>query len=140
MGTTPAEAVRRLRAAVDNGQLDTLVERRGLRLVMLFGSASRDEPTAHDVDIAVSARPGERLDILDVVNDFLDLTGSDDVDVLDLDRAGPVARQHALFGEPLYESEPGLYAREQDRASMERMDLSEWLRVINKELGSATLR
>lgn len=56
MGTTPAEAVRRLRAAMDNGELDAFVERNNLRLVTLFGSASRDEPTAHDVDIAVSAR------------------------------------------------------------------------------------
>ena len=133
MGTTPAEAVRLLRAAMDNGQLDAFVERRNLRLVTLFGSASRDEPTAHDVDIAVSARTGERLDILDVVNDLLALTGSDDIDVLDLDRAGPVARQHGLFGEPLYESEPCLYAREQDRASMERMD-TEWFRKLRLEL------
>jgi predicted nucleotidyltransferase len=118
---------------MDNGELDAFVERNNLRLVTLFGSASRDEPTAHDVDIAVSARSGERLDILDVVNDLLALTGSDDIDVLDLDRAGPVARQHALFGEPLYESEPGLYAREQDRASMERMD-TEWFRMLNLKL------
>jgi predicted nucleotidyltransferase len=41
---------------MDNGELDAFVERNNLRLVTLFGSASRDEPTAHDVDIAVSAR------------------------------------------------------------------------------------
>jgi predicted nucleotidyltransferase len=110
MGTTPAEAVRRLRGAMDNGELDALVERHNLRLVTLFGSASRDEPTAHDVDIAASGRPGTHFDIVDLVVDLMALTDSDDVDLLDLDRAGSVARQHALVGELLYESAPGVYA------------------------------
>lgn len=133
MGTTPAEALRTLRTAVEDGRLDDFVERHGLRLLVVFGSAERGEPTARDLDIAVSARPGERFDLLDLINALLDLTGSDDVDLLDLDRAGPVARQHALFGEPLYESEPGLYAREQIRASMERLD-TEWFRRLSLQL------
>lgn len=133
VGNTPAEALRILRTAAEDGRLDDLVERHRLRLFVVFGSAERGEPTARDLDIAVSAREGERFDLVALVVELMTLTGTGDIDVLDLDRAGPVARQHALFGEPLYESEPGLYAREQVRASTERMD-TEWFRLWDLQL------
>jgi hypothetical protein len=49
------------------------------------------------------------------------------VDVVDLDRAGPVARQALVPGEPLYESEPGGFVTAQMRASGERLS-TEWMR------------
>ena len=126
--TTPAEAFAALREAERTGELARLADRLSLGLVVVFGSTARGAPAPRDLDVAVSSRPGTRLDILDVVNALLDLTGFDGVDVLDLDRADAVARQHALVpGEPLYESEPGGFVRERLRASSERLS-TEWMR------------
>jgi predicted nucleotidyltransferase len=126
--TTPTEAFATLQDAERSGELARLAERLSLALVVVFGSAARGEAAPRDLDVAVSSRPGTRLDILDVVNALIDLTGFDDVDVMDLDRADALARQHALVpGEPLYEFEPGGFAREQLRASAERLS-TEWMR------------
>lgn len=52
------------------------------------------------------------------------------LDVLVLDRAGPVARERALVGcVPLYEDRPGAYATAQMAAMTERMD-TDWLRAL----------
>lgn len=134
MGTTPAEAFQRLRDAAADGRLEAIVHARELTLVTVFGSVVDDPANARDIDIAVMPRRGTSLDILAVINDFLWLTGSDDVDLMDLGRAGPVARQHALtYAEPLYESKPGEFARAQLQATMERMD-TEWFRELGIRL------
>jgi predicted nucleotidyltransferase len=123
VATTPAEALRVLREAAEDGRLEALVRTRELTLVTVFGSVVDDPANAKDIDIAVAPRRGTSLDLLAVINDLMWLTGSDDVDLLDLGRAGPVARQHALTHcIPLYESEPGEFARAQLRANMDRMD------------------
>lgn len=61
-------------------------------LVVLFGSASHGQPDARDLDIAVGARARTGLDVVAVICALMDLAGSDRVDLLDLDRVGPVAR------------------------------------------------
>jgi predicted nucleotidyltransferase len=135
--TTPAEALERLRRAEASGVLAELAERLGLGLVVAFGSAARGEATARDLDIAVASRSGD-LHPTHVVLALMDLTGTDDVDLLDLDRAGPVARQHALVpGEPLYEFPPGEFGRQQMRASGERLS-TEWMRRLDLALMADT--
>ncbi|HEY6421714.1 MAG TPA: hypothetical protein VIY28_00420 [Pseudonocardiaceae bacterium] len=63
-----------------------------------------------------------------------DLVDSDRVDLLDVDRAGAVARQHALVpGDPLYEYRSGEFARQQMRASGQRLG-TEWMRRLDLEL------
>ena len=126
--TTPAEAFAALRDAERSGELGRLACELGLALVVVFGSVVRGEPDARDLDVAVAARPGTSVDPLAVVNALVELTRFDGVDVMDLDRAGPVARQQALVsGEPLYEFEPGGFVTEQMRASGERLS-TEWMR------------
>jgi predicted nucleotidyltransferase len=126
--TTPADALAALRGAERSGELGRLADDLGLALIVVFGSAARSEPDARDLDVAVAARPGSRVDPLAVVNALVDLTRFDGVDVMDLDRAGPVARQQALVpGEPLYEFDPGAFVTEQLRASGERLS-TEWMR------------
>ncbi len=66
------------------------------------------------LDVAVGSRTRTGLDVIAVICALMDLVDSDHVDLLDLDRAGPVARQHALVpGDPLYEYRPGEFARQQ---------------------------
>lgn len=101
---SPVDAAHRLRSAAVDGRLNALADAHSLSLVVLFGSASRGQPDARDLDIAVGARARTGLDVVAVICALMDLAGSDRVDLLDLDRAGPVARQHALVpGDPLYE-------------------------------------
>ena len=122
--TSPTEALERLRAADASGTLDVLADRHGLALVVAFGSTVHGRQAPRDLDVAVAAREG-RVDLVAVAGD---LTGLDAVDLLDLDATGPVARQQALVaGEQLYEFPVGEFARQQLRASGERLS-TEWLR------------
>jgi hypothetical protein len=69
-----------------------------------------------------------------VITDLMELADTDRVDLLDLDRAGAVARRHALVpGEPLYEYRPGEFASRQLRASAERLS-TEWMRRLDLQL------
>jgi predicted nucleotidyltransferase len=123
-----------LQAAADVGELDELCSRHRLRLLVVFGSSVRDDPRPRDLDIAVATVQGERVDLLALIEDLVALSGVEDVDVLDLDRAGAVARERALVGTvPLYESEPGAFARTQMAAMLERMD-TDWLRRLDLSL------
>ncbi len=134
LGAAPLGAAQRLRDAAVDGRLEALAERHDLALVVMFGSASRGQPDARDLDVAVGSRARTGLDVIAVICALMDLVGSDRVDLLDLDRAGPVARQHALVpGDPLYEYRPGEFARQQMRASGQRLG-TEWMRRLDLEL------
>lgn len=133
MGTDPRSAVRRLQDAAEDGRLDELCARHGVRVLTVFGSAIRPEAQPRDVDVAVAFERGSRADLLALIDDLTVLTGSDDLDVMVLDRAGPVARERGLVGcLPLYESEPAAYARAQVAAIGVRLDTA-WMRALDLE-------
>ncbi|MGH3871726.1 MAG: hypothetical protein ACRDSR_09470 [Pseudonocardiaceae bacterium] len=134
MAVSPLNAAQRLRGAAFDGRLEALAEVHDLSLVVMFGSASRGQLDARDLDVAVGSRARSGLDVVAVICALMDLVDSDHVDLLDLDRAGPVARQHALVpGEPLYEYRSGEFARQQMRASGQRLG-TEWMRRLDLEL------
>lgn len=134
MGTRPAEALARLTAAASDGRLDEVCAEHSVRVLTVFGSTVRDAAEARDLDVAVGFEHGSRPDLLLLIDALSRLTGSDDLDLLVLDRAGPVARERALVGcLPLFESSRGAYARARDRAMMERME-TDWLRRLDLEL------
>ena len=133
MGTEPRVALDRLRAAADDGRLEELCGRHGVRVLTVFGSAARRGTVPRDLDVAVGFQPNTTGDVLALLDDLSVLTGSDDVDLLVLERAGPVARERALVQcLPLYESEPTAYATAQVAAMGERMDTA-WLRALDLE-------
>lgn len=133
MGVPPHAALERLVAAARDGSLDALCARHDVRIVTVFGSAAGPGSTPRDLDVAVRFTPGRRGDVLALLDDLSRLTGSDDVDLLVLDDAGPVAKERALVGcVALFESEPGAYANAQMAAMCERMD-TEWLRRLDLE-------
>lgn len=131
MSPSPAaQAYRRLVAAADSGDVARLCRDLGIRLLVVFGSASRaaTRDGASDVDVAFSRVAGQQLDAAEVAIALTGLAGSEHVDVLDLDAAGIVARDQALGGgRPLHEAEPGTYAREQMLAASRRLDTA-WFR------------
>lgn len=133
MATDPREALSRLRAAAADGRLDELCRRHGVRVLTVFGSAVRPAAAPRDLDVAVAFEPHHAGDVLALLDELSELTASDDVDLLVLGRAGPVARERALVRcLPLYESEPTAYASAQVAAMGERMD-TEWLRALDLE-------
>lgn len=133
MGTDPRTALTRLKAAAADGRLDALCRRHALRVVTVFGSVLRPDADPADLDVAVGFEPDRRGDVLAVLDELSRITGSDDVDLLVLDDAGPVARERALVGcLALYESEPSAYALAQVAAMGERMD-TDWLRALDLE-------
>jgi predicted nucleotidyltransferase len=133
--TSPREALRRLEHAAADGQLDALCARHAVAVMGAFGSATRQDGTEPgDLDVAVAFLAGSDRDLVTLWDELSALSGAGDrLDLLDLDAAGPVARSHGLVGVPLYEAEPGMFARRQIAASLERMD-TEWLRRIELEL------
>lgn len=142
MAVAVPEAVRRLGVASEDGTLAALCERQGIELMVLFGSAARSDEdrvdegrvyVPRDIDLAVWSRT-DGLDQLAVHHALWELVGTEDVDLMDLRRAGPVARERALVGAVvLHEGEPGLFANQQIAAIMERMDTA-WLRRLELEL------
>ncbi|GAB2680991.1 nucleotidyltransferase family protein [Thalassiella azotivora] len=129
-----SRAVEALRAADESGALDALCSRHGIEVLTLFGSAAVDPEHAADVDLAVQFSDESPKDLVAVVNDLTDLVGTDSVDVLDLRRAGPVARFAALVeGLPLAESRTGIWANSQMSAALEFYK-TEWLRRLDLEV------
>lgn len=125
--------MQRLRAAADDGRLDELCRRHGVRVLTVFGSAARPDTEPRDVDVAVGFEPSAGGDVLALLDELTVLTGSDELDLMVLAHAGPVARERALVQcLPLYESEPTAYAAAQVAAMGERMD-TEWLRALDLE-------
>lgn len=106
-----------------------ICERHGVLLLTAFGSATRPDGEPRDLDLAVLFdRRLTHRDALGLVDDLTALTGLQDLDVMGLNTAGPVARERALVGSiVLYEAVHGLLANEQIAAMLERMD-TEWLR------------
>ncbi len=132
--TSPAEGLARLRAAADSGELDIFCRRHRVRVLTVFGSAARGEPAARDLDVGVLVEVGHPFDLLAVVNDLIELTGTDAVDLVHLNGGGPVIRERALAGSiGLYESEPAALANAQMAAITERME-TDPMRWRNLEL------
>ena len=131
---TPAEGLARLRAAAESGELDALCRRHHIRVLTVFGSAARGEPTARDLDIGVLFEPGAQADVLAVIYDLGVLVPGDLIDFVHLNRGGPEIREAALVGSvPLYESLPGVLAEAQIAAVGERQDTA-WMRRLDLEL------
>jgi Polymerase beta, Nucleotidyltransferase len=127
------DALARLVEAATDGRLDGLCERHRVRIMCAFGSAAQPGiADLRDLDLAVAFEAGDG-DILALWNDLYELCGPVELDLLDLDRARPVARANGLVGVPLYERRPGELAREQTAAMLERMDTA-WLRRLDLEL------
>jgi predicted nucleotidyltransferase len=130
----PRAGLEALRAAADGGALAELCRRHGIRLFVVFGSVLDPGRVPRDLDVAVAFEPGATPDILGLIDDLAALTGVESVDVLDLGRAGPVARERALVATlPLYESRAGVFANTQLAAMTERME-TDWLRRLDLEL------
>lgn len=131
---TPYEALQRLRAAADSGELSALCRQRHVTLLTVFGSAGRGEPDPQDLDIAVLTEHGADFDLFALITDLIDLVECERLDVVHLNAAGPLLRERALVGSiVLHENEPGIWARASTTAVMERMD-TDWLRRLSLEL------
>lgn len=133
---TPDAALERLREAAATGALDRFCQDRGIGLLVVFGSVVADERVEPpgDLDVAVRFDPPPG-DLIAAVNDLIDLTGFSEVDVMDLGRAGVVARAQALGPEslPLFESRAGGFALAQMGALTEAMETAP-LRRLDLEL------
>lgn len=131
---TPLEGLAALRDAADSGELDEFCARYRVRVLTVFGSAARGEEGARDLDVGVMFEPGTDPDYLTMINELVDLTRTDMLDFVHLNRGGPVIRERALVGcILLYESEPSAFANAQVAAVLERMD-TDWMRRLSLEL------
>lgn len=129
MTTSAHDAATQLIAAADEGRLEPLCSRLGVRLLGLFGSAASGGVDAADVDVAVSfAGPSRQLELIDALTELL---AFDDIDLLVLDTADPVARARGLTGRGLFEAEPGLWATSQMAALAEERDTA-WMRELDR--------
>jgi predicted nucleotidyltransferase len=75
MDVSPRQALDRLRAATQTGELDQLCERRGVRIMSVFGSTVAGAENPADLDIAVSFLPGAEANVLDLALSLLSLFG-----------------------------------------------------------------
>lgn len=134
--TTPALGLTRLRAAAVSGELDRLCVRHGVRVLTVFGSAARGVSHPRDLDVAVLTEPGRRLDLVALVNDLVEISETDSLDLAHLNTAGPVLRERALVGVvALFESSAGAFADAQTAAIGERIETDAMRRLDLELLG-----
>jgi predicted nucleotidyltransferase len=89
--------------------LAPLFKEKGLRLVMLFGSAVTGASHKRS-DIDLGFLFDDPVDILDLTNRVVNLLHTDNVDVVDLRRTSPLLMAaSAKQGKLLYERSPGLF-------------------------------
>ena len=121
----------------DDGSLATLCERFDIRLLVAHGSAVRDTTLTppRDLDLAFRAASDGRADIVAIIGAFIDATRFDDIDMMDLSRAGDVAKARALSPSSvlLYESAPSTFTLAQIAAITTEME-SRHLRRRDLEL------
>jgi len=129
--TTATEAAQRLVAALADGTIDELCQRRRVRLLALFGSAASGTATA-DSDLDVAVEWVTDGDVVELVDALTVITNFDRVDVVVLNGAGPTLRARALTGRGLYENERGAFAVAQMAALAEWRDTA-WLRRLDLE-------
>lgn len=124
-----------LLAAAGDGRLVDPCERHGVRLLGAFGSATRGEVRYDSLcalDVAVAFHDDRPRDLLSLLEELAALSECDRIDLLDLHRADPSAREEGLRGVPLYEAEPGGYAQALMVAAQGRLD-SVWLRRLRDQ-------
>jgi hypothetical protein len=126
----PRAALNQLRRDARTGRLARLCQETGIELLVAFGSATdADWPLPpRDLDLAAVLASGS--DLLQVLDALATHLGFDRIDVMDLSRAGDVARAQALRrGELLYELTPGTFAEQQILAMVRQAD-TRWLRDL----------
>jgi len=133
--TTPLDALEQLSRMSETGALDGFCERHDLELMVAFGSAANPQRLQPPGDLDLAVRFAGDGDLVALVNDLIDLLDLDAIDVLDLRRAGIVARAAAFKppNRPLYERDPGAYADAQMAALTMELDTN-WLRRLDLEL------
>ncbi|MBA2438935.1 MAG: nucleotidyltransferase domain-containing protein [Acidimicrobiia bacterium] len=137
--TTPAAALGTLRRMADSGDLDPFCRDQGVQLLVAFGSTADPLLAEHarDLDLAASFDASGDGDPVQLINALVDVLHIDEIDVMDLDRAGPVAREQALVGTVgLYEKEAGILIGMRDVAMLRRMDTG-WFRQLDLRLMAA---
>lgn len=118
-----------LMQAADEGSLDRIMERIGVRILGAFGSATLSgDHTPSDLDIGVQFK--EELRVLELIDELTALTRYDRIDITIIDGDHPVSDAEAMVGIPLYEAEPGAYATLQMATLAHRRD-TEWLRELD---------
>src|SRR5699024_2061824 len=131
--TTPVDGLDRLRAAGEDGQLEEFCARHAVRILTVFGSAAQRDPQAADLDVGMMLEPAATIDYPTVITDLTNLADTE-IDLVHLNRAGPVIRERALIGSiVLFESERGAWASASTAAALERMDTAH-LRRLDLEL------
>jgi predicted nucleotidyltransferase len=127
-----------LREAAAHGALAELCRRQGLDLLLVFGSVIVESEDPRDLDVAIRFAPNSgAYDTLKILDDLYRLTGSERIDLMVLNRAGPLARERALStGEPLFQLKQGDFANAQIAAIMERLDTDRF-RALDLELLSS---
>ena len=132
MTITVHDALARLEEVTATGELAEVCRAQNVEILALFGSAvDRDDP--EDVDLAVGFVHGVPHDFLAVVNALADLVPGDHLDLLDLDRADPVAQRAATDRwRVLYETAPTVHA-ERELKAYSLFEDTRWLRRLQQE-------
>lgn len=129
---TVKDSVDRLDCVARSGELATMCAGFGVEIVTLFGSAADAGAVPGDVDVAIGFTVGAPRDLLGAVDALAELVPGDHLDVMDLDRAGPVAQKAAMSGRVLYEAHPSVTTEREIRAFMAYED-TRWLRDLQTE-------
>lgn len=135
MATGARQALQRLRTVIDAGELDSDLEALQVDLMSAFGSAVAESDVVGNEpgDLDIGVRFDGPIQLLEVINLLVDVTGYDQIDVAVITGDHPVLDADALCGLPLYERVEGAFAEAHMAALGHKWDTAKF-REIDREL------
>lgn len=133
MADSPSAALEQLRLEARRGELADFCEGVGIELLTAFGSATDPDWPAPPRDLDLAVTMTDDTNLLVVINALMTHLDFEQIDVMDLERAGIVARAQALGrGELLHEATRGTFAERQILAVVQSAD-TKWMRDLQLE-------
>jgi predicted nucleotidyltransferase len=113
----------------------TIATERGYRLVVLFGSTARREPTSRDIDLGIIGPAETELDVLEATTAFIRSLGTSAVDIVDLRRANPVLLMTvARDGVPLFDATGSAFSEFSSLAMRRYADTKKFRDLVRDDL------
>lgn len=130
-------------ARLDRKKLGKICRRHNILALYLFGShASGLADRISDVDLGVVFPRGTNLSntmklYSDLFLDFSGIFGTEDLDIVFLQKAGPILADNAIRGKLLYSSDDEARMEFEDYVLMRALDFRPWVEQYDREMLAA---
>lgn len=133
-------AIHTILSKIDQAKLEEICRRKGILAAYLFGSQAEGYPDAlSDIDIGIVFPKGKDLSNSALISaslslDFYELLGDFIVDIVLLQKAGPLVAENAIRGKILFSADDEERLKFEDYTLMEALDFRPWIEEYYKDM------